>query len=179
MNKPIALLSYFLLLALLSFCHSESNAFLTLKGNRQGNIPGSVTQKGKEGQIQVVAYDWSITSPIDPATGQATGKIQVQPLKIVKPVDKSTPKLLTALVQGEVLNTFTLNFWRAPSTGAQQIYYTVKLVSAKIVSIHQISLDNRVSPHIPLSEEVTFVAQSVQEIWVDGNIVSQTSTTSA
>ena len=42
-------------------------AYLNLKGQRQGEIKGSVTQKGREGKIAVIAVSHEIISPRDPA----------------------------------------------------------------------------------------------------------------
>ncbi|HRI69004.1 MAG TPA: type VI secretion system tube protein Hcp, partial [Polyangium sp.] len=39
------------------------NAYLRLKGQKQGEIKGSVTQKGREGSIMVIAVSHEIISP--------------------------------------------------------------------------------------------------------------------
>ena len=56
------------------------NAYLTLKGQKQGAINGPVTQKGRENSIAVHAFGNEIDSPRDAATGLPTGK------RIHKPV---------------------------------------------------------------------------------------------
>src|SRR4051812_11755782 len=104
------------------------NAYLTLKGQQHGKVQGSVTQKGREGSILVVATSHEIVSPRDPATGLATGRRQHKPFVITKPIDKSTPILRSMLVTNENITEWTLKFWRAGAqTGAQQQYYTVDL----------------------------------------------------
>ncbi|MEP6749524.1 MAG: type VI secretion system tube protein Hcp, partial [Bacteroidota bacterium] len=50
------------------------NAFLFLQGQRQGVISGSVTQKGHEGNIEVIAATHEILSPRDAISGLPTGK---------------------------------------------------------------------------------------------------------
>ena len=67
------------------------NAHLKLVGQKQGQIKGSVTQKGREDSILVHAYSHEILFPHDLATGQSSGKRQHKPLVIVKDVDRSTP----------------------------------------------------------------------------------------
>src|SRR4051812_27559562 len=52
------------------------NAYLWLKSKKQGDIKGSVTQKGREGAIAVHSFHHHIQSPRDAASGQATGKRQ-------------------------------------------------------------------------------------------------------
>ncbi|MEK7863105.1 MAG: type VI secretion system tube protein TssD, partial [Chloroflexota bacterium] len=77
--------------------------YLTLKGQKQGDIKGSVTQKGREGSISVQYLQSKIVSPRDAASGLATGKRQHEPLVVRKTVDRSTPLLLNALVTNENL----------------------------------------------------------------------------
>jgi type VI secretion system secreted protein Hcp len=86
------------------------NAYLTIKGAVQGQIKGSVTQKGREGQIAVYAYHHEVISPRDSASGLPTGKRQHKPLSITKEIDKSTPLLLRVLVTNEVLTEVVLHF---------------------------------------------------------------------
>ena len=50
------------------------NAYLKMKGQKQGEIKGSVTQKGRENKIMVIAVNHEITSPRDPASGLPTGR---------------------------------------------------------------------------------------------------------
>ena len=59
-------------------------AYLRVVGTRQGEIKGSVTQKGREGRIAVIAVSHELLSPRDAATGQATGKRQHKPFVITK-----------------------------------------------------------------------------------------------
>ena len=44
------------------------NAFMRLKGQKQGVIKGSVAQKGREESIMVIAVSHEIVSPRDPAS---------------------------------------------------------------------------------------------------------------
>jgi type VI secretion system secreted protein Hcp len=55
-------------------------AYLTLTGAKQGAIKGGVTAKGREGTIAVAAVSHEITTPVDQATGAATGKRQHDPI---------------------------------------------------------------------------------------------------
>ncbi|HNC96714.1 MAG TPA: type VI secretion system tube protein Hcp, partial [Myxococcota bacterium] len=54
-------------------------AYLTLKGQKSGEVKGSVTQKGREGKIGVIAVSHSIVSPRDPQSGLPTGQRQHKP----------------------------------------------------------------------------------------------------
>jgi len=77
------------------------NAYLKLKGQKQGTIKGSVTQKGREGKIAVIAVTHEIISLRDAASGLPTGKRMHKPFVITKKLDKSSPLLYNALVNNE------------------------------------------------------------------------------
>lgn len=159
------------------------NAYLTLKGQKQGAINGGVTQKGRENSILVHSFDNEIVSPRDAATGQATGKRQHDPIVILKEVDQSSPKLWTALVTNEVLTSWELDFW-APGAGggpgsgagagAETLIYKITLTNATIASIHEFMESNEVpaSASLPLQEEVTFTYQKITWTWTNGGITA-------
>src|SRR6478672_10887733 len=87
------------------------NAYLKLKGAKQGPIEGSVTQKGREKKIMVIAVSHEIVSPRDPASGLPTGKRMHKPFVITKELDKSSPILYQVLCTNENVSEWTLEFW--------------------------------------------------------------------
>jgi type VI secretion system secreted protein Hcp len=159
------------------------NAYLTLKGQKQGDIRGGVTQKGREGAILVHAVRHELVSPRDAASGQAAGKRVHAPLVITKDLDRSTPLLYQALVTNETLEA-TLRFWRVdvaggtgpggPGAGAERQHFTIKLVNASIASIDLRQPDNRLPDLAKLAEyeEVAFTYQKIEWTWVDGGITA-------
>jgi len=155
------------------------NAYLTLKGQKQGAIKGSVTQKGKEGKIMVIAVSHEIVSPRDAASGQATGKRQHKPFVITKELDQSTPKLYNALCTNENITEFELQFFgtKASPVGvnAEFNHYTVKLTNARIVDI-RFAMPNNKNPELTRYseyEEVAFVYQKITWTWMMGGIMAE------
>jgi len=152
------------------------NAYLILKGQKQGEIHGSVTQKGRENSILVHAFDNEILSPRDPASGLPTGKRQHLPVTIVKEVDQSSPKLWSALVNNETLITWELRFWTSgmPVAAAEKQIYTVILTNASIASMHEFMKDNQVPSQatLPLQEQISFTYQKIEWVWTDGAITA-------
>ena len=156
------------------------NAYLKLKGQKQGEIKGSVTQKGREGTILVFAVDHSVISPRDAASGLPTGKRMHKPIRITKEVDKASVPLYSALVTNENIPEWELNFW-SPKTavakggsGAEAQYFTIKLTNAIITSIHLVK-PNTKDPNLhqlPDYEEVEFTYQKIEWIWTDGGITA-------
>lgn len=155
------------------------NAYLKLKGQKQGDIKGSVTQKGREGTILVFAVDHSIISPRDSASGLPTGKRMHKPFKITKEVDKASVLLYSALVTNENLPEWELKFWKPKTsarsgTGVEVQYFTIKLTNANVASIHLVKPSTK-DPDLlklPDYEEVEFTYQKIEWIWVDGGVTA-------
>ena len=155
------------------------NAYLKLKGQKQGDIKGSVTRKGREGQILVIAVSHGILSPRDVASGLPTGKRMHKPLIITKELDKSSPLLMNALVNNENISTFTLDFYQpalAAGTGAgsETNYYRIQLVNANIASI-ETHMDNNTHPDLMRYapyEQIAFTYQKISWTFLDGGITS-------
>ena len=152
------------------------NSYLQLKGQKQGDIKGGVTQKGREGKIMIMAFNHEIQSPRDVSTGQATGKRTHKPFVITKEIDRSSPMLYTALVNNENIVTWELQCFAtaARNTVVEVNNYTVKLTNAKIVDIQSVMLNNKIPENIkmPLMEEVGFVYEKIEWTWVDGGITA-------
>lgn len=155
------------------------NAYLRLKGQKQGEIKGSVTQKGREGRIMVIAVSHEIVSPRDSASGLPTGKRQHKPFVITKEIDKSSPLLYNALVNNENITVWELRFF-APQlqsvggAGTEVNNYTVKLTNANIMDIKSVMLNNK-NPELAryaVYEEIAFTYQKIEWTWVDGGITA-------
>ncbi|MBI4954207.1 MAG: type VI secretion system tube protein Hcp [Myxococcales bacterium] len=155
------------------------NAYLKLKGQKSGEIKGSVTQKGRENKIMVIAVAHSIVSPRDAASGLPTGKRMHKPYVITKELDKSSPLLYNMLVNNENVSEWELQFWTpqlaaAGGVGAEKQHYTVKLTNANIASIDFRMLNNK-NPELTRYaeyEEVAFTYQKIEWTWMDGGITA-------
>ena len=155
------------------------NQYLRLKGQKQGEIKGSVTQKGREGKIMVIAMSHEIVSPRDAASGLPTGKRMHKPFVITKELDKSSPLLYNALCNNENISEWELQYWTpqlsaATGVGAEKQHFTVKLTNANIASISFRSLNNK-NPELSRYaeyEEIAFTYQKIEWVWVDGGITA-------
>jgi type VI secretion system secreted protein Hcp len=150
------------------------NSYLSLKGQKQGDIKGSVTQKGREGKIMVIAVNHEVVSPRDAASGLPTGKRMHKPFVITKEIDKSSPLLYNVLVNNENIADWELQFWRPSATGAEQQHYTIKLTNANIASIN-FRMPNNKHPELMKFaeyEEIAFTYQKIEWTWVDGGITA-------
>lgn len=109
-------------------------AFMEIEG-AGGRIEGSCEMEGREGMIVVYSFGHNIAIPIDYSTGRTAGTRQHNPLKILKEIDKSSPRLYQALCTGERLEMVTLRFYRIDETGREENYFTIQLENAIIISI--------------------------------------------
>jgi type VI secretion system secreted protein Hcp len=155
------------------------NAYLKLKGQKQGEIKGSVTQKGRENKVMVIAVSHEIISPRDAASGLPTGKRMHKPFVITKELDKSSPLLYAALTTNENISEWELQFW-APQikattgTGSEVQHYSVKLTNANIASIAFRMANNKHPDLMKFAEyeEVAFTYQKIEWTWNDGGITA-------
>jgi type VI secretion system secreted protein Hcp len=124
------------------------------------DIPGIT-----EGSIEVIGYSQEVITPLDPTSGQASGKRQHKPFTITKEIDKSSPLLFKALVDGEVIPSLELKLFRPnPSgDGTTQNYYTIELQNVRVSSITK---PLNPEPSHPV-EEISFVFQKIKWTWVD------------
>jgi len=156
------------------------NAYLRMKGQKTGEIKGSVTQKGRENSMMVIAYSHEVVTPRDAASGLPTGKRQHKPLMIVKEIDKATPLLFNILVNNENIPTWKLEFWTPQiaakaGTGSEVQYYTIELTNANISQIDQYMLNNKdpeLMKYAP-AEKIYFTYQKITWTWKDGGITAE------
>ncbi|AKT40491.1 Hcp family type VI secretion system effector [Chondromyces crocatus] len=155
------------------------NAYLRLKGQTQGEIKGSVIQKGREDSIMVIAVSHEIVSPRDAASGLPSGKRMHKPLVITKELDKSSPLLLNVLTNNENIIDLTIDFWTpqitaARGAGSEVQHYSIRLTNANIASIN-FRMPNNKHPELMKFaeyEEVAFTYEKIEWTWKDGGIMA-------
>ncbi|CAQ82194.1 MULTISPECIES: Hcp family type VI secretion system effector [Photorhabdus] len=105
--------------------------YLTLKGRKQGLISAgcsSIDSIGNKGQVnhtdQILVYSLSHSISREQ-------NVSHHPIVIKKPIDKSSPLLGLAISDNEVLDAI-FECYRTNQSGAQELYYTIKVVDATI-----------------------------------------------
>jgi type VI secretion system secreted protein Hcp len=138
-------------------------------------IEGEMTQRGKEGQIELFAFNHEVASPYDVATGQAAGKRSHSPLRTVIRISKATPLLAQALATNQILKKVEIFFWRTAQTGTEENYFKITIENCRVASRRLWSpnkLDGSTGSYIPL-EEVSFTYQKITWTYLEGNIEYQ------
>lgn len=155
-------------------------AYMKVRGQKQGWIKGSVTQKGREDSIAVIAYHHNVVSARDPQSGLPTGQRMHKPYTVVKTTDKATAPLYTALCTNENLPEVTIDFWKpqikaGTGVGSEVQFYTVKLTNAGIASVTAMmpNIEDPAQQKFDMQEEVAFTYQKIEWIWHDGNLAAE------
>ena len=153
--------------------HAALNAYMYITGVKTGQVKGSVTQKGRENSIMVIAFEQMTKMEMGSATG-VTGKRNVGPIIITKEVDKSSPLLRQILNTNESIKEAIIQFWQPSASGKESQHYTVKLTQARIVSMKTVMLNNKIPSNMQLKEyeEITISYGRAEWTWMDGGITT-------
>ena len=154
-------------------------AYADFVGQKSGHIDGSVTQKGREKTVAVIAVSHSIISPRDPQSGLPTGQRMHKPYVITKELDKATPILYNILCTNENISSATFKFWTpqlkaASGVGSEVQHFTVKLTNANIASYDFRMANIRHADLVKFAEyeEVALTYQKIEWTWNDGGITA-------
>ncbi len=131
---------------------------MTVHGKHQGNFKGD-NLNGRAGSdlINVFSYQYSVTSPRDPASGQASGKRQHHPVVITHELGASSPQFFGAVVTNEILDTVVINFFRAQANGKEVNFYRITLTNATVSEFKQYSSGPTVL------EDISFAFQKIEQ----------------
>ncbi len=131
---------------------------MTVHGKKQGNFKGdNLTGKAASNLINVFAYQYSVTSPRDVASGLPTGKRQHHPLVITHELGASSPQFFTAVVNNELLDKVVINFFRTQANGKEVNFYRVTLTNALASEFKQYSSGSTVL------EDISFTFQKIEQ----------------
>ena len=134
------------------------------------------TSLGREGSIECLYYEQAVSTARDAGSGMATGRRQYEPLRIRKPIDRSSPLILKALTENQVVEG-TFRFFRPnpAGDGTSEQFYTVVIKQARVGSVKQYVPDTLAegSASEPPLEEVTFVFGTIEWTYSQGGITHQ------
>lgn len=111
---------------------ARSDMFFKATGQRTGEIVGESSDKRFTNQIEVVDWNWGMTSP-SAVGGARTGRTLLGELKLVKRVDKSSTALMSVMKTNELLTNAVLSVRKAGGQSPLP-YVVVTLSMARLVS---------------------------------------------
>lgn len=119
-----------------------SPAWLTLSGEEEiaedasgEESIGGMSKEAHEGEIMILGVEQNVYQPTDPLTGQPTGAPISEGLTILKYFDKTSPLLLESMTKGEVFETGELKYFRTPTEGKEEHYFTQAIEDVVITDI--------------------------------------------
>jgi type VI secretion system secreted protein Hcp len=114
---------------------------ITMKvtGKVQGVFKGddNASAKVAAGTITLTGYQFELSAPRDPSTGQATGKRVYKPVVVTHVMGGSSPEFLQAAATNENLPSVVINFYRTDRSGKEVNYYRVTLTGAALSDVRQ------------------------------------------
>ncbi len=166
----------------LNGCVKVMNEFgVSIEGMKQGKFKGEGFEPKFKDKIVGIAFGYEVQSPIDNASGQATGKRQHHPVWFVKEWGAASPQIFQALVTNEVLKSVIFEFYKKTVKGAEEIYFTIKLTNASISGLRLLKGNDGSTCQMPgaslagSSKELDLVTLTFQRI----DIESKTGKTTA
>ncbi len=123
-------------------------------------IKGTGKQKGREGDITVVAFTHEVKADFDPLTGKSAGNRTHGPLIVSKNIDVSTPALRKAHADKSKLSV-TLKLYHLPRSGPEFNYYAIHLSEARVIAINLVMPNTNTSELVHEYEEVSFAYKSI------------------
>jgi type VI secretion system secreted protein Hcp len=119
---------------------ARSDMFLKAVGQRSGEISGEANDKQYLNQIDVVDWNWGMTSP-SAVGGTRTGRTLLGELKLVKRADKASTSLMAVMKNNELLTSAVLSVRKAG--GTPMPYFVMTLSQARIIGFE---LQSDISP---------------------------------
>ncbi len=137
--------------------------YVTVESSKGSKFKGESDRQAYKDRIPGIFYGSAVLSPRDAANGQPTGKRRHEPVLLRKKVGAATPQFSAALTTNEVLKSVLFEFVRTTANGAEEVFFTVKLVNAT-VSGQKLYLPETTGEqhHLELTEEISFTFQSIE-----------------
>jgi type VI secretion system secreted protein Hcp len=137
-----------------------------------GSWPGEDDIKDREGSSLIYQLEHEITIPRNPQTGLPAGQRVHHPVRVIKRIDKASPKLFQALCQAERFKTVTFKWYRTKAgSGKQEHYFTTELQDAILVGMKDwfpitVDQDKESYSHF---EDLALTYRRIRWVWeIDG-----------
>jgi len=104
----------------------------TATGPSQGPVIGDNPAPGQPNSIPVSALSMGTARPLN-ASGLASGTAQLQPLTIVKAVDRASPWFFQAVIEARRLAAVDCYFYRQPGGQTAHRYFRIRLENAAVI----------------------------------------------
>jgi type VI secretion system secreted protein Hcp len=137
-------------------------AYISIKGKKQGQFAGDGSNKQNKNRILITSFSFSVESPHDASTGQASGKRQYQPIVIRKYWGEASPQVYQALVTNEVLTQVLVEFVTTDPQGKEVVDHSFTLTNATISQVKEFTESTPPTTEVKDLEEISFTFQKIE-----------------
>jgi type VI secretion system secreted protein Hcp len=139
-------------------------AYLSVKGRTQGQFKSETLKAGRRDKwMTVLSIGMDLQTPIDPATGHASGKRQWRPVTIVKEWGAASPQGLAACATNEDLTEVRIEFVKLRPTGIEEVYQAITLTDALLAEVRRFVAGDIAQPAANLLlEEWSFTFRNIE-----------------
>lgn len=109
-------------------------AYISIKGQKQGQFKGESRKKGREEFCEIIAFDMGTTVPYDANSGLASGHRQHKPVVITKERGAATPQILQACWTNENLPTIIIELVGRSLDGTKEVVVEKITLTNAVVS---------------------------------------------
>jgi type VI secretion system secreted protein Hcp len=151
-----------------------ADMFLKMQG-----VTGEAIDADHKGEIDLVSWSWGMHAPTA-ITGQATGKVAISEVNVVKRADQSSPTLMGFLRNHKLVKKAVLTVRKAGSTPLE--YFKIELENVRITSMKTGSESAELTEHWSLGFDkirVSYTPQSSTGAAGGGANVFETDATAA
>lgn len=151
------------------------SAFLKIESTKSGKLKGPVQDRdeNKNGSIALLALEHGINAPRDPASGQAAGRRQHQPISFLKETDFTSPYFYQFITTNELLKTAQIFFYGSASqpgfnAGKEALLYKITLNNASVSKVEFTGHNDvaaQPNARFALTEKVSMVYESIEWEW--------------
>jgi type VI secretion system Hcp family effector len=131
----------------------------------QGKLQGAFKGGAASGKIEVTGFEMDVSCLLNQQTGMLSGVRNYSPISIQKASDPASIQFFSAFAANEILNTVTIEFYKAAPKSTELPDYTIKLTSAILSSLKQCLCADQKGP-------VDSIKMSFQKLELNGGGLS-------
>ena len=152
-----------------------SPAYMWIIDEQGQEVKGTCKIKGREGSIELFAFEHNVYIPTDNDTGALTATRKHDAVVINKAFGPESPVLYKACCDGNTLKQVVIKWYQVDDNGKEQEYFTHTLDNVKVVEVspqlhHVKDKENDSRVH---EEFVAMRYEKIEWKYHDGNIQAQ------
>ena len=152
-------------------------AYMKLIDSMGQPLLGDSLVAGREGAVEILAFQHHVFIPTDKDTGSAMGTRKHEPLIVTTQLNPVSPEIFKACTTGKNLQQVQISWYRINDLGHEDEYYRHTLMNVKVVAIKPV-MHYVKNPKFDASghlEEWHFRYETIRVEYLDGNIAAQDS----